>query len=161
VTKTETSESTTLTLTLERLPRPFIKRWDSIADWLVRHYQSFLKEGFSLGAYEGGSGRLVGFLLGEREDWNHSLHIWEFHVRPGHQRQGIGRLLMEEAVARARAADYRIIVCETPNTNAPAIHAYRALGFEVGAIDLFYYSNAGADTDRPDAEVAVFMKLRL
>ena len=144
MTKAETSESTVLTLTLEKLPRPFVKRWDSIAGWLVS-----------------GSGRLIGFLLSEREEWNRSLHIWEFHVRPDHQRQGIGRLLMDEAVARARAAGYRVIVCETPNTNAPAIHAYRALGFEVGAIDLFYYSNEGADTGRPDAEVAVFMKLKL
>jgi len=161
VTKAETSESTVLTLTLEKLPRPFVKRWDSIAGWLVSHYQDFLKEGFSLGVYEGGSGRLIGFLLSEREEWNRSLHIREFHVRPDHQRHGIGRLLMDEAVARARAAGYRVIVCETPNTNAPAIHAYRALGFEVGAIDLFYYSNEGADTGRPDAEVAVFMKLKL
>jgi len=63
--------------------------------------------------------------------------------------------------SRGAGARGRISRHRPPNTNAPAIHAYRALGFEVGAIDLFYYSNEGADTGRPDAEVAVFMKLKL
>ncbi len=161
VSKAEAAGATTIALTLVKLPAPFVKRWDSIAGWLIGHYQSFLGEGFSLGAYECGSDRLLGFLLGEREDWNRSVHVWEFHVRLGYQRQGIGRRLMDEAEARCRAAGYRLIVCETPNTNAPAIKAYYALGFEVGAVDLYYYGNHGADSDHPDAEVAVFMVRRL
>jgi len=59
--KTETDGSTSFTLTLERLPRPFVKRWESLSGWLLDHYRGFLKEGFSLVAHTGG--RLVGFLL--------------------------------------------------------------------------------------------------
>lgn len=153
--KTESDAGATLALTLEGLPEPFVKRWDPLNSWLLGHYQELVKDGFSLGAYEGGTGRLVGFLIGEREDWNRSLHVWEFHVRPGYQRQGIGRRLMDEIAARCRAAGYRLIECETPNTDVPAIRAYRALGFEVGALDLCYYTNQGGAPGHPEAEIAV------
>jgi ribosomal protein S18 acetylase RimI-like enzyme len=49
------------------------------------------------------------------------------------------------------------MVCETQNTNAPAIAFYRRVGFELDGIDLSYYSNE----DVTQGEVALFMKLRL
>ena len=48
----------------------------------------------------------------------------------------------------------RVMVCETQNTNVPAIRFYRNIGFEVGAVDLSYYTN----NDLTEFEVAVFMK---
>ena len=65
----------------------------------------------------------------------------EFHVAETHRRQGIGRQMMEELVERGRASGLRIVVCETQNTNVPAIHFYRRVGFNIEGIDLSYYSN--------------------
>ncbi len=75
----------------------------------------------------------------------------------GFRGQGIGKNLMEQAVSLARSAGLRIVVCETQNTNVPAILAYRALGFRVEGVDISYYTNQ----DYPDGEVALFMKRRL
>ena len=58
---------------------------------------------------------------------------------------------------KGRAAGLRTLVCETRNTNVPAIRFYRKLGLDLEGIDLSYYSN----TDYPDGEIAVFMKKRL
>lgn len=64
---------------------------------------------------------------------------------------------MEALADRARKADLRIMVCETQNTNVPAIEFYRKVSFEVEGIDLSYYSN----NDVTNGEVAIFMKKKL
>jgi ribosomal protein S18 acetylase RimI-like enzyme len=46
---------------------------------------------------------------------------------------------------------------ETQNTNLPAIRFYRAVGFEIEAVDLSYYTNH----DTLDGEVAIFMKRKV
>ena len=46
---------------------------------------------------------------------------------------------------------------ETQNTNVPAIHFYRSVGFELEGVDLSYYAN----DDFPDGQIAVFMKKRV
>jgi ribosomal protein S18 acetylase RimI-like enzyme len=73
------------------------------------------------------------------------------------QRQGIGRRLMEALAVRATEAGLRVMVCETQNTNLPAIDFYRSVGFEIEGVDLSYYSNR----DLIEGEVAIFMKRKL
>jgi ribosomal protein S18 acetylase RimI-like enzyme len=65
--------------------------------------------------------------------------------------------MMEELAERGRASGLRIAVCETQNTNVPAIRFYRIVGCNIEGIDPSYYSN----DDWPEGEVAVFMKRRL
>ena len=48
---------------------------------------------------------------------------------------------MEALAEIGKLAGCRVIVCETQNTNAPAIDFYRRVGFEIGAVDLSYYTN--------------------
>jgi ribosomal protein S18 acetylase RimI-like enzyme len=52
----------------------------------------------------------------------------------------------------------RAIICETQNTNVPAIRFYRAVGFGVEGVDISYYTN---EDMLPGHTVAVFMKRRL
>jgi ribosomal protein S18 acetylase RimI-like enzyme len=55
-----------------------------------------------------------------------SFEIAELHVLPAHQGQGIGRnLLLRLAAGRAE----RTAVLSTHDTDSPARHLYRALGF--------------------------------
>jgi ribosomal protein S18 acetylase RimI-like enzyme len=49
------------------------------------------------------------------------------------------------------------MVCETQNTNVPAITFYRRVGYEIDGVDLSYYTNR----DMTDFEVAIFMKRKL
>ncbi|MCI0397427.1 MAG: GNAT family N-acetyltransferase [Chloroflexi bacterium] len=155
VNKTETAAHTTITLQLLPLPEPHTRRYSHIEEETYQRYTAALSHRLSLGAYDGDL--LVGLALAEPQAWNRSLWVWEFHVTETHRRQGLGRRMMDSLAELARAAGLRVIVCETQNTNVPAIHFYRQLGFELDGIDLSYYTNE----DYPDGEIAVFMKRRL
>jgi ribosomal protein S18 acetylase RimI-like enzyme len=137
------------------LAEPYVKTYDHLDAETIERYRRVVRGGWSFCASE--SGRMVGVLIAEAQMWNSSLWVWEFHVLETYRRQGIGRRMMDAAAAKAREAGLRTIVCETQNTNAPGIRAYRGLGFHVEGIDISYYTNQ----DYPDGEVAVFMKRRL
>jgi len=121
----------------------------------VKAYEWVVQQGFSLGAYDGH--QMVGIAIAEKVDWNRSLWVWEFGVAETHRRRGIGRRLMEALADEAKEAGLRIMVCETQNTNVPAIAFYRKVGFEIEGIDLSYYSNS----DMTEGEVAIFVKRKL
>ncbi len=154
VQKVETREQTTITMELVALDRPYVKSWPVLDDDVER-YRRVVRQELSLGAYDDGC--LVGVAIAERRDWNRTLWVWEFHVAEAHKMMGIGKRLMDALADRARKAGLRVMVCETQSTNIPAIEFYRKTGFEVGSIDLSYYSN----DDVPDGEVAIFMKRKL
>ena len=155
VRKEESPERTVITLELTPLDSPYVKRWEQSDEEEQARYQQFVAEGYSLGAYEGED--LVGFALNEPRRWNSTLWVWEFHVAESYRRRGTGRQLMEAVVEKARQAGFRVVGLETQSTNIPAISFYRAVGFEIDALDLSLYTN----TDAIDGEVAIFMKRKL
>ncbi len=55
--------------------------------------------------------------------------IKRMYVRPEHRRRGIGRVLTEEVVDRARRRGYRVLRLDTPVLFAPANALYRSVGF--------------------------------
>jgi ribosomal protein S18 acetylase RimI-like enzyme len=140
------------TLELESLDQPFIKRWkwDDSEHEINRHVVA--QSRCSFGAYD--SDTLVGVAIAEPRAWHNDLWVWDFHVHAGYRRKGIGRQLMDSLAERAREHTLRTIVCETQNTNVPAIRFYRNVGFELAGVDLWYYP---PEID----EVALFMKRRL
>ena len=151
VTKSESPEKTSIEVTLHELDEPYVKRWEPKTE-MESHYQDFLDQGLSLGLYKGLD--LVGVALAEKREWNRTLWVWEFHIDPEFQGQGHGRRLMEALADLGKQAGCRVMVCETQNTNVPAIQFYRKMGFEIGAVDLSYYTNK----DAAEFEVAIFMK---
>lgn len=155
VNKTESEQQFTFTLKLVPLPQPYIKHYDHIDADTFDHYKHLPQLGFSFGAYD--IEEFVGLALAEPHQWNKSLWVRELHVAATHRRHGIGRQLIETVAQQGRAAGLRTLVCETQNTNVPAIHFYRTMGFDLEGIDLSYYSN----NDFPDGEIALFMKKRL
>jgi len=154
VVHTSAEEHVSFDLQLVHLNKPYVKEFDHDDDTLQR-YESVLNAGYSFGAYD--QNLLVGLVIGEPHEWNRSLWVWEFHVLEAHRDRGIGKQLMERVAEKAETAGFRAIVCETQNTNMPAIEIYRKLGFNLEGIDISYYSN----DDYPDGEIAVFMKRRL
>ena len=154
VTYADTGAEVSFRLEAVALERPFHKEW-TFDDETVARYTSMLSEGYSFGAYD--NDLLIGLIIAEPQTWNHSLWVWEFHVAADYRHEGIGRRLMERVAAHAKESGFRILVCETQNTNADGIDIYRRLSFRLEGVDISYYTNE----DYPDGEVAVFMKRRL
>jgi len=151
VTRHESEQLVAFSLELQTLKQPYERNWPPERE-MEEHYRSILDQGLSLGLYH--MDEWVGMAIAEKREWNRTLWIWEFHIHPDFQGQGWGRKLMEALALLAKQADCRVMVCETQNTNVPAIRFYRKLGFEVGAVDLSYYTNQ----DITEFEVAIFMK---
>jgi ribosomal protein S18 acetylase RimI-like enzyme len=151
----ESGDEVTFTLVRVALPEPYVRRWDAPDAEALASYRRVVAAGFSLGAYR--ARRCLGMAIAEPHWWHKSLWLREIHVAEEARRLGVGRQLMAELARRGRAAGMRTIVCETQNTNGPAIAFYRRMGCRVEGIDVSYYSN----DDYPDGEVAIFLKLRL
>ncbi len=156
VTVEDNEEKTVFTLQIETLPEPHRNDMQPNEE-SMNFYIDLVEENFSLAAYTD-DGQLVGIALAEPRKWNRSLWIWEFHIESAYQGQGVGRLLMEALVNKARAAGLRIMVAEAQNTNVAAIGFYRKLGFAIEGVDISYYTNNDLE---PGGEVAFFMKRRL
>lgn len=152
VSKAESDDQVILALKLVQLVEPYDKRFENLDEETLARYEDMVTSGYSFGAFDGDL--CVGIALGEAHAWNKSLWVWELHVAESHRRRGIGRRLVEAIEQKARASSMRTLVCETQNTNVPAIRFYRRVGFALEGIDLSYYAN----DDFPDGEIAVFMK---
>ena len=150
----ETGSCVSFDLRLVTLDKPYVKRFHYDNE-ILQQYNTVLNAGYSFGAYDGNL--LVGLAIAEGHRWNRSLSVHEFHVAETHRNQGIGKRLMECITEKASRTGFRIIVCETQNTNSTVIKVYRKLGFRVEGVDISFYSN----DDYPEGEIAVFMKRRL
>jgi ribosomal protein S18 acetylase RimI-like enzyme len=69
------------------------------------------------------------------------MRVWEFLVKDGRRRKGIGTLLMNHAAEIARQKQARMLVLETQTNNADAINFYLRFGFHFVGIDIAAYSN--------------------
>lgn len=150
--QTETAQHVQFTLALKALDQPYIKRFTWDDDELLR-YEQMVAHGFSFGAHE--LTQMIAIAIAERQDWNNSLWVWEFHVAEAYRGRGIGRQLMDVVVQKAQTAGLRVIFCETQNTNPAAVHFYQRLGFQTDGLNLPFYPEIVGD------EVAIFMKRRL
>lgn len=155
VTRSDSEAEISFTLTLQALPEPREFRFPFVEEELER-YGALVPSEYCFGAFEDAT--LAGIALAEPQEWNRTLWVWDFHVAASHRGQGIGRRLMAALAERAAVAGLRAIICETQNTNVPAIRFYRAVGFTMEGVDISYYTN---EDMHPGGTVAVFMKLRL
>jgi ribosomal protein S18 acetylase RimI-like enzyme len=96
-----------------------------------------LTETFTLGAYA--SGRLVGMVAFFRETGEkdrHKGYIVSMYVEPQSRGQGIGRALVDEAIARARQLPGVVqLQLAVVTSNGAARHLYRSLGFVVYGLE--------------------------
>ena len=155
VSTVETPDLVRFELRLTPLDQPFVKRYPPPDPAARARYAALARDGHVLGAFVDGA--CAGLAITEPHAWNQSLYLHEIRVAPAYQRRGVGRRLMEQVLAAAQAQPLRCVVCETQNTNVPAIRFYRALGFTLDGLDLSLYSNS----DRARGEIAVYLKRAL
>lgn len=152
--KEESDLNVTLRLELIELAEPYEKQYVNEPDDYER-FEQVVPLGYSFGAFR--NGKLIAAAIVEPQHWNRTLEIWSFQVTGSEKRKQVGTKLMNAVLERAKEEEWRAVVLETQNTNAPAIRFYRSCGFEIEGIDLSLYSNKDMD----EGEVAIYMKKKL
>jgi ribosomal protein S18 acetylase RimI-like enzyme len=85
------------------------------------------------------SGGLAGFVAVSYCGWNRRLTIEDIEIAPEHRGRGVGRALVGLAAEFARERGAGHIWLEVTNINAPAIRAYRKMGFAFCGLDTALY----------------------
>ncbi|MEU3061757.1 GNAT family N-acetyltransferase [Streptomyces subrutilus] len=93
-------------------------------------------------------GRVCGFAVVGYTPWNRRLTVEDIEVAPGHRGRGIGRALMEHAADFARERGAGHLWLEVSTVNAPAVHAYRRMGFTLCGLDTTLYDATPAAGER-------------
>jgi ribosomal protein S18 acetylase RimI-like enzyme len=91
------------------------------------------------------------------EGWNRYAWIDDIAVDVRCRREGVGRALMDRAVAWAIERNLAGIRLETQNNNVPACRFYESYGFRLGGFDRDLYRGLNRET----TEVALFWYLHL
>ncbi|MFI9201997.1 GNAT family N-acetyltransferase [Streptomyces sp. NPDC053048] len=97
-------------------------------------------------------GELCGAITSVYEEWNRRLVIADVRVAPTRRGQGIGGGLMDRALARGRERGARTAWLEVSSVNAPAVRAYRRMGFALCGLDTTLYTGTASE-----GETALFM----
>jgi RimJ/RimL family protein N-acetyltransferase len=122
--------------------------WRTVAE--ERRYLRALKRYADAAVYvaEDG-GTIVGRLSLARDPNPASRHVADLGlmVAVTHRRRGIGRALLEQAVAWAREADIRKLELHVFPWNEPAIVLYERFGFEREGLRREHYSRDGEYVD--------------
>lgn len=90
-----------------------------------------------------------------RKSWNGYAYIDDIAVDKDYRRQGVGRRLIQSAIAWAKEKGFPGIMLETQDNNVPACKLYEACGFVLGGFDLYAYRNSPEVKD----EVALYWYL--
>lgn len=90
------------------------------------------------------SGTLCGFAEVTYAPWNRRLTVDDIEIAPGHRGRGVGRALMELAAGFARERGAAHLWLEVSSVNAPAVHAYRRMGFTLCGLDTALYDGTPA-----------------
>ena len=97
-------------------------------------------------------GSVVGLAAVVFELWNRRARLEHLYVDARARGMGVGRVLVEAAAERSRAAGMRCLWAETQTVNACAVDFYRHVGFTWCGLDASLYDPAEVDA----GEVALF-----
>ncbi|MBB5121253.1 streptothricin acetyltransferase [Streptomyces eurocidicus] len=98
------------------------------------------------------AGGLCGAVTFAHSAWNRRLLISDIRVAPHRRGQGVGAALMDRALAHGRELGARTAWLEVTNVNAPAVRAYRRMGFALCGLDTTLYTGTASE-----GEIALFM----
>ncbi|MEU0057447.1 GNAT family N-acetyltransferase [Streptomyces sp. NPDC006334] len=102
----------------------------------------------------GAAGDLAGYAAVSYSDWNRRLTVEDIEVAPEHRGRGVGRALMDLTVEFARERGAGHLWLEVTSVNAPAIRAYKRMGFSFCGLDTTLY-----DGTPSEGEQALYMSM--
>jgi len=102
-------------------------------------------------------GAVIGIIAANLSEWNRRVQIERCYVAPQARGQGVGRALMDSAIAFGRSIGSWCVWLETQNTNYPAVQFYQRYGFTLCGLDTRLYDEAWQTLD----ETALYFALDL
>jgi ribosomal protein S18 acetylase RimI-like enzyme len=87
--------------------------------------------------------------------WNAYAYIEDIAVEENYRGQGVGRALMESAIAWAKSRGFPGMMLETQSNNVAGCRLYERCGFELCGFDTHLYKAIDPDTD----EIALYWYL--
>ncbi|HEY7862366.1 MAG TPA: GNAT family N-acetyltransferase [Thermoanaerobaculia bacterium] len=103
-----------------------------------REMERYLEMAGRLGAVAEEGGHIAGYSLGARRRNGDAL-ILTLDVHPDYRRRGVGKLLLDDLLARFRAAGAARAILQVAVENAPARAFYKKAGFrETGQLADYY-----------------------
>jgi ribosomal-protein-alanine N-acetyltransferase len=97
----------------------------------------------SLGAFDGVTGALVGYLVISR--YVDAWHVMNVAVAPEHRRQGIAKALLDRLFEVTASDERRGYTLEVRVSNEGAIKLYEAMGFVARGVRRGYYTDNRED----------------
>jgi ribosomal-protein-alanine N-acetyltransferase len=90
-----------------------------------------------------GEARILGYII----FWmvHDEVHVLNVGTAPEARRRGVGRALMDQAVALGRRKGARLATLEVRRSNAPAIALYHSLGYREVGVRPRYYTEENED----------------
>jgi ribosomal protein S18 acetylase RimI-like enzyme len=96
---------------------------------------------FILGCYEAED--LIGIVAFHQESrikLRHKAYIRSMYVQPKYRKKGIGKLLLNELIARAKAIqEIKMLLLDVVTNNLPAKQLYLSFGFQIYGIEKMAY----------------------
>ena len=120
---------------LQNSPESFASSYEEEKDFSIEKFKNKfqLNDSFTYGAFE--NKELVGIITLYKEKLyklSHRAHIGAMYVSPSKRSLGIGKVLMEEAIKKAKGIEgLEQVYLAVVSTNEPAKKLYSSLGFEV------------------------------
>jgi ribosomal-protein-alanine N-acetyltransferase len=112
--------------------------------WSAGNFQDSIHAGYSAWVYEVG-GEIIGHLV--MMTALDEAHLLNITIAPAWRRQGLGRVLLNHAMATARQQHIRTLYLEVRPSNDPAIKLYENMGFEAFGLRKGYYPAQGGRED--------------
>ena len=119
--------------------------------WTRGNFTGALNSGSICKVYEDGEEMLGYVVLMPALD---EIELLDITIAAQHQRKGLGRRLLDEAMAIARGMGMRRMLLEVRPSNAAALELYRAAGFSEIGLRRGYYPT---DNGREDAMVMEYI----
>jgi ribosomal protein S18 acetylase RimI-like enzyme len=96
---------------------------------------------FILGCYEDEDLiGIVAFHQESRSKLRHKAYIRSMYVQPEYRKKGIGKLLLNDLIARAKAIkEIEILLLDVVTNNLPAKQLYLSFGFQIYGIEKMAY----------------------
>lgn len=111
--------------------------------WTRGIFEGCMKAGYACFGLQSGQ-KLVGYSI---SNWGAGeSHLLNLCVHPRWQKQGLGKMLLENSINHAAMLDCHVMFLEVRPSNTDAGRLYRKRGFEdVGLRPAYYQSDAGRE----------------